>query len=141
MRKMLLFETKSLYRDSMKVYGYLFGGEDFDHCRKTLAVVGGMRGNEFTQMYEAAQVILNKKMSVREAEAYVKQLQGDQAKIHKKKEPEKDPMILDLESRMSSRLGTKVTVSGKNLSIHFTDTDDLNRILEQLGMLEESRQE
>lgn len=93
------------------------------------------------QMYEAAQVILNKKMSVREAEAYVKQLQGDQAKIHKKKEPEKDPMILDLESRMSSRLGTKVTVSGKNLSIHFTDTDDLNRILEQLGMLEESRQE
>lgn len=57
MRKMLLFETKSLYRDSMKVYGYLFGGEDFDHCRKTLAVVGGMRGNEFTQMYEAALLV------------------------------------------------------------------------------------
>ena len=57
MRKILLFETKSLYRDSMKVYGYLFGGKDFDHCSKTLAVVGGMRGNEFTQMYEAAQLV------------------------------------------------------------------------------------
>ena len=30
MKKILLFEKKSLYRDSMKVYGYLFGAGDLD---------------------------------------------------------------------------------------------------------------
>ena len=57
MKKILLFEKKSLYRDSMKVYGYLFGAGDLDNCNKTLAVVGGMKGNEFTQMYEASQLV------------------------------------------------------------------------------------
>lgn len=32
MKKILLFEKKSLYRDSMKVYGYLFGAGDLDNC-------------------------------------------------------------------------------------------------------------
>ena len=59
MKKILLFEKKSLYRDSMKVYGYLFGAGDLDNCNKTLAVVGGMKGNEFTQMYEASNQTFN----------------------------------------------------------------------------------
>lgn len=57
MKKILLFEKNSLYRDSMKVYGYLFGAEDLDSCEKTLAIIGGMRGNEFTQMYEASEIV------------------------------------------------------------------------------------
>ena len=38
---------------------------------------------------------------------------------------------------MTSKLGTKVSISGKNLNIRFTDTADLNRILDLLGMIEE----
>ena len=74
MKKILLFEKKSLYRDSMKVYGYLFGGEDLDHCEKTLAVVGGMRGNEFTQMYEASQLV--RKLSILESEGRLTEGKG-----------------------------------------------------------------
>ncbi len=57
MKKILLFEMKSIYRDSMKVYGYLFGADDLESCDKTIAVVSGMRGNEFTQIYEASQLV------------------------------------------------------------------------------------
>ena len=84
MKKILLFEMKSLYRDNMRVYGYLFGadvlfpGESVpvsaaggdglfpaeqagtdgaSRCEKTIAIVGGMRGNEFTQIYEASQLV------------------------------------------------------------------------------------
>ncbi|MBQ6622888.1 MAG: succinylglutamate desuccinylase/aspartoacylase family protein [Mogibacterium sp.] len=73
MKKILLFEMRSLYRDSMRVYGYLFGAdalcgeEDPEHpgvvrgfpqgCGKTIAVISGMRGNEFTQVFEASQLV------------------------------------------------------------------------------------
>ena len=56
----------------------------------------------------------------------------------KRSEPEKDPLIRDLENRMSSKLGTKVTVSSKTITIAYSDTADLNRILELIGMIEES---
>ncbi|MBR2735871.1 MAG: succinylglutamate desuccinylase/aspartoacylase family protein [Firmicutes bacterium] len=57
MKKILLFEMKSLYRDNMRVYGYLFGAENLTDCEKTIAVVSGIRGNEFTQIYEASQLV------------------------------------------------------------------------------------
>jgi ParB family chromosome partitioning protein len=76
-------------------------------------------------------------MSVREVERYVKQLAGSEGKQKPRREPEKDPLIRDLENRMTSKLGTKVSISGKNLNIRFTDTADLNRILDLLGMIEE----
>jgi ParB family chromosome partitioning protein len=77
-------------------------------------------------------------MSVREVERYVKELAGGNKPEKKlRHEPEKDPLIRDLENRMTSKLGTKVSISGKNLNIRFTDTADLNRILDLLGMIEE----
>ena len=57
MKKLLLFEKSALYRDNMRVYGYLFGADSLDGCEKTIAVVSGMRGNEFTQIYEASQLV------------------------------------------------------------------------------------
>ena len=77
-------------------------------------------------------------MSVREVERYVKQLAGSEGKQKPRREPEKDPLIRDLENRMSSKLGTKVTVSSKTITIAYSDTADLNRILELIGMIEES---
>lgn len=88
------------------------------------------------QIYDAAQDVLKKKMSVREVEQYVKDLNGE-----KKKEKvirEKDPMINDLENRMKEKLGTGVEVKKNRIEISYVDTDDLNRILEIIGCLDES---
>ena len=57
MKKVLLYEMKSIYRDNMRVYGYLFGADDLESSDKTIAIVSGMRGNEFTQIHEASQLV------------------------------------------------------------------------------------
>ena len=89
------------------------------------------------KMYDAAMKVKKEKMSVREVEAYVRELNnGNQKKPNKVKE--KDPMIRDLEMRLSEKLGTQVNFTKKNFSIAYHDTDDLNRILEILGCLDES---
>ena len=89
-------------------------------------------------MYLAAQEIMKQKMSVRASEKYVKEL------LHKE-EPkktviknEKDPLVKDIENRMCEKLGTQVEISKKEIRIAYTGTEDLNRILEALGCIEES---
>lgn len=57
---------KSIYRDNMRVYGYLFGADSLESCDKTVAVVAGMRGNEFTQIHEASQLVRQLKWIERE---------------------------------------------------------------------------
>ena len=91
-------------------------------------------------MEDAADEILKKKMSVREVEKYVKQLNAqDQPAL--KKEKEKDPYTRDLETRMSDKYGTRVEIGRHDIRISFSDTDDLNRLLEMLGCLDESEQD
>lgn len=85
---------------------------------------------------DAADYVLAHKMSVREVEKYVKELLSSQPK--KKEEKPKDPLIADIEHRMSARLDTQVAISSRRISISYSSTEDLNRILEALGMLEES---
>ena len=102
------------------------------HVRPLLAL------EDEDDIFDAAEKIHKEKMSVREVERYVKELTGDK----KKQKPasklsDKDPLIRDLEARMSRKLGTQVTVSGKNISIRYSDTADLNRILDLIGMIEE----
>lgn len=90
-------------------------------------------------IYNAADKILKDKMSVREVENYVKTLQnGEQPTKATKKTKEKDPLIIDIEDRMKSKLGTQVEITKKTINISYSDTDDLNRILETLGCIEES---
>lgn len=52
MRKEKLFELPSAYRDSMRIYGYRFGGSE-----KTACIVGATRGNEVQQLYVCSQLI------------------------------------------------------------------------------------
>ncbi|MBR2811249.1 MAG: ParB/RepB/Spo0J family partition protein [Solobacterium sp.] len=99
------------------------------HVRPLLAL------KDETLMSETAEHIHREKMSVRQVEAYVKKL--NETPVVKKK-PEKDPWTRDLEMRMQEKLGTQVSVSKKALTISYSDTEDLNRILELLGCLEES---
>lgn len=89
------------------------------------------------EIYDAAQYVLQKKLSVRDVEKYVKTL-GGPTKIKFKLPPEKDPWLKDLENQMGSKLGTKVEITRKTLTISYNGVDDLNRILEIIGCLEES---
>ena len=91
--------------------------------------------NDEEEIYEAAEKIKKNKMSVREVEAYVRDVNGGGQKKQQKKE---DPMIRDLEIQLSEKLGTQVVFSKKSFTISYHDTDDLNRILELIGCLDES---
>ena len=90
------------------------------------------------EMLDAAEKILKEKMSVREVEAYVRDINAEEVKPNKTKpEKKRDPIIHDLEHQISVKLGTKVTIQNKKLTIRYTDTEDLNRILEILNCLDE----
>lgn len=93
------------------------------------------------QIYDAAMKVMHDHMSVREVEQYVHDLNGTEKTVKPKKTTKpKDPYYTDLQNRMSEKLGTQVSVNNKKISITFHDTDDLNRILEILGCLDESIQ-
>lgn len=92
--------------------------------------------NDEEEIFDVAEKIKKNKMSVREVEAYVRDVNGGGQKKPKKKE--KDPMIRDLEIQLSEKLGTQVVFSKKSFTISYHDTDDLNRILELIGCLDES---
>lgn len=62
MRKEILYSLKSPYRESLDITGFKFGSG-----KKSIAIVGAMRGNEVQQMYVCSQLIqelkrLEKKM-------------------------------------------------------------------------------
>ncbi len=52
MNKKLIFELKSLYRDSLRIYGYEFGEGE-----KSVCVVGAMRGNEIQQLLASGMLV------------------------------------------------------------------------------------
>lgn len=52
MKKKIIYELKSLYRDDLRVTGYLFG-----QGQPTVCIVGSMRGNEVQQLYLCARLI------------------------------------------------------------------------------------
>ena len=90
------------------------------------------------EMLDAAEKIMKKKMSVREVEAYIRDINAEEVKPNKTKpEKKRDPIIHDLEHQISVKLGTKVSIQNKKLTIRYTDTEDLNRILEILNCLDE----
>lgn len=66
MKKELIFENKSLYRDSFRVTGFRFGSGE-----KAACIVGSIRGNEVQQLYACARLTaaleeLEKKGRIRE---------------------------------------------------------------------------
>lgn len=64
MKKKILYEIKGLYRDNFRVTGYEFG-----KGKKSVCIVGTMRGNEVQQLYCCSQLV--KKMQQIEAEGRI----------------------------------------------------------------------
>ena len=90
------------------------------------------------EMLDAAEKIMKEKMSVREVEAYIRDINAEEVKPNKTKpEKKRDPIIHDLEHQISVKLGTKVSIQNKKLTIRYTDTEDFNRLLEILNCLDE----
>ncbi|MDD5791493.1 MAG: ParB/RepB/Spo0J family partition protein [Erysipelotrichaceae bacterium] len=82
---------------------------------------------------EIANEAAKKGLSVREVENKVKTL--DKKKVVKVKD--RDPYLEAVRRTMEGRLGTAVNLTKKNITISYNDNDDLNRILEIIGCLEE----
>ena len=118
-----------LLRLPKKVQEHVTNGElSMGHVRALLAL------NDEKQMEEAAKKAIKEGMSVRAIEAYVKALQTPKPQTVKK---EKDVNLTSVENRLQNRFQTKVQVSEKQITIHYKGNNDLNRILELLGGIEE----
>lgn len=65
MKKKIIYEINSLYRDNFRVTGYEFGSGE-----KSVCIVGNIRGNEFQQLYVCSQLV--KRLKKMEEEGKIK---------------------------------------------------------------------
>jgi ParB family chromosome partitioning protein len=84
---------------------------------------------------EALNTILKQELSVRQTEALVKRLSGE--KPVSKKKTRRSPNVSDVETRLQSSLGTRVSLkhnkSGRGtVTIYYYSTEDLDTLLEKL---------
>ena len=86
------------------------------------------------RMIDLARQTVKEGLSVKELE---KLCSEKKKKPNKKKEKKKDPFVADVIDRLQKKFGTKVEIKNKALSISYTDNDDLNRILEIIGVIED----
>ncbi len=84
-------------------------------------------------MILVAKKAIQEKMSVRAVEAYTKQLNEPVVKVVKAKDHTYDGVM----NLMQNKLQTQVKIEKQKITISFSDTNDLNRILEIMDCLEE----
>jgi ParB family chromosome partitioning protein len=111
----------------------LLSGEiSMGHAKAILSLEG------FEKQLMLHERILKEEMSVREAEEAA--IRGEFKKEKKERiAPVGDCFMQDLQEKIQQRLGTKVTVEGKGkqgrISIEYYDLDDLDRLLDILGVI------
>ena len=86
------------------------------------------------RMVELANDAVKQGLSVKELE---KLCAEKKKKPNKKKDKKPDPFVKDVIDRLQKKFGTKVEIKNKALSISYTDNEDLNRILEIIGVIED----
>ena len=86
---------------------------------------------------EVAQKAFNENLSVRAVEDIVKGIKLQDAKKAKPK-VEKPKEYQYVEGLLRKKYRTKIKVDDKTITIKYTNTQDLNRILELMGVIEES---
>ncbi len=104
------------------------------HARALLAL------DEDADMLEASHEVINRKLSVRETEKLVKKIKNFGSTPSEQVKTEKiiDPNIVSLENNLAQHLGAQVKLAtkgkGGRIEINFFDNDDLDRILDLLGL-------
>ena len=99
------------------------------HARALLSI------QDRSMQLEVANLIVEKGLSVREAESLVRKIVDK--KQPKKSKPAADPDIQRLENQLTSQLGAKVTIKHKKsgagtLSIKYSSSDELEGILSKI---------
>ncbi len=85
------------------------------------------------EMIKLAKIAVRDNLSVRQVEQLTKNKPKE--KIVIKKQPRKE-FLYPIEL-LEKKFQTKVNIDKNNITIHFSDTDDLNRILELMEVLED----
>ena len=98
----------------------------YGHARALLAL------EDEGKMIELAKRAIKEDLSVRDMEKLVKE-----KPVKIRKEKESDPFIDNVRSIMENKHSTKTEIDSKRIVIHYNGTEDLNRILEIIGCLEE----
>lgn len=112
-----------------KVQNYVVDGElSMGHVRALLGL------KDTSLMDDVAHKAISSHMSVRAVEALVKELNEPKEKTQPKP---KDIHLGQVEARLQSKFQTKVKVDEKQIVIKYEGNDDLNRLLELLGGIEE----
>ena len=112
-----------------KVQNYVVDGElSMGHVRALLGL------KDTSLMDDVAHKAISSHMSVRAVEALVKELNEPKEKPQPKP---KDIHLGQVEGRLQSKFQTKVKVDEKQIVIKYEGNDDLNRLLELLGGIEE----
>ena len=83
--------------------------------------------------FDVARKIVQKKLSVRQAEVLVRQFKKKTFKIVSKK----DPNILDLQKVLEEKIGLTVSINNKKnnsglISFEYRDLDQLNRLIDAI---------
>lgn len=97
------------------------------------------------KQYQAAQQIFDQKLSVRDAEKLVKNIQNEKKNpvepASKKLDPQLEAIYSDLEEQMKKILGTKVAISPKDekkgkLEIEYYSQEELDRIVDLIRTIQ-----
>ena len=88
-----------------------------------------------TKALELAKRAVAEKLSARELENMARLYMLNATKTHQK--PEKNKEYSYVETLLRRKLKTRIKVEDKKITIKYTDTHDLNRILGILGVIEE----
>lgn len=100
-----------------------------------------------TQQLAVAQKIADEQLSVRETEKYIKKLSEKKDDSTEKKTMLKNQSLYeDLESKMKTRMGTKVQIKRKSenkgkIEIEYYSNEDLERIIELMGINNDTQEE
>lgn len=89
------------------------------------------------EQYAIAQRVFDEKLSVREIEKLVKTINQPAKEKKDKKKPVQDSLYRDIEDKLKSCLGTKVTITAKDankgkLEIEYYSQEDLQKIMDLL---------
>lgn len=114
-----------------KIQGYVLSGKlTMGHARALITL-------EKETALKIAKRVIDENLTVRDVENIVKGLELQQARKNKPK-VEKPKEYVYVEGLLRKKYRTKIKVDDKSITIRYTDTDDLNRLLELMGVIEES---
>lgn len=92
---------------------------------------------EESKALEVAQKAIDNELSVREVEDIVKGIKLQEARKAKPKETKPKELVY-VEGLLRKKYRTKIKVDDSSITLKYTDVDDLNRLLELMGVIEEN---